>query len=234
MVSAAEAQKFREAQQGIRVLVDRDLNRLWSQVWGKDADPAHVRDLFLDRVPRLVERYGTDAASLAAQWYEVQREAAGVGGRFAALPSGSPYLDVVEPAVRRTAGALWTPTPADMLTGLTAVIGKYVLAAGRQTIADNAGRDPKARGWGRVTRRGACNFCRMLAGRGGVYTEASVHFAAHGDCNCAAAPNWDRNAPEVDVAMYQASQRTSRMTPEQRETHNARIQGWMAAHQGEF
>ena len=120
MVSAAEAQKFREAQQGIRVLVDRDLNRLWGQVWSKDADPAHVRDLFLDRVPRLVERYGTDAANLAAQWYEVQREAAGVGGRFAALPSGSPYLDVVEPAVRRTAGALWTPTPADMLTGLTA------------------------------------------------------------------------------------------------------------------
>lgn len=232
MVSAADAQKFREAQQGIRVLVDRDLDRMWARIWSKDAHPGAVRDAFLRQVPTLVSRYGADAANLAAQWYEMQREAAGVSGMFTALPSDSPYLDVVEPSVRRTAGALWTPTPLDMLVGLKAFTGKYVLAASRQTIADNAGRDPKARGWQRITRARACDFCRMLAGRGGVYTEASVHFASHGDCNCAAAPTWDQHAPEVDVAMYQASARTSSMTPEQRDAHNARVQSWIATHQG--
>lgn len=64
----------------------------------------------------------------------------------------------------------------------------------------------------------------MLAGRGAVYKEATVHFASHGDCNCAAVPSWDQNAPEVDVSLYKASQRTSTMTPAQRESHNALIQ----------
>lgn len=212
MVSAADAQAFRQAQVGIRVLVERDLNRLWDQVWSTAVSPERVRDLFLDRVPLLVERYGLDAANLAAEWFEVQRAASGVGGAFAALPVASPYQDAVEPMVRRTAGALWTPTPETMLIGLKASTGKYVLAAARATITTNTDRDPKARGWKRITSARACEFCRALAGRGGVYTEASVHFASHGDCNCAAAPEWDPSAEPVDVAAYRASVRTTSET----------------------
>lgn len=103
------------------------------------------------------------------------------------------------------------------------VIPKYVLAASRATIITSVGRDPRASGWKRVTRVGACRFCRMLSGRGAVYKEATVHFASHGDCNCAAAPSWDPNAPEVDVSLYKASQRTTSMTPEQKRAHNALI-----------
>ena len=84
-------------------------------------------------------------------------------------------------------------------------------------------------GWHRETRPGACDFCRMLAGRGGVYKESTVRFAAHDDCGCVAVPSWDANAPEVDVMAYVASERTSRMSPAQRERHNQRVRDWIAS-----
>jgi hypothetical protein len=49
--------------------------------------------------------------------------------------------------------------------------------------------DPKARGWMRVG-SGRCDFCRMLIGRGAVYTESTVDFHAHDHCGCGATPAW--------------------------------------------
>lgn len=228
MVSASEAERLRQAQIGVRRLVERDLNRMWARVWSSFPDgptkPYNVRDAFLQSVPNLVNRYGEDAAAVAADWYEIQRDREGVGGSFRAVIAPSPYQDATEGMVRRTAGALWTPNPEAMLVGLRAATGKYVLAASRATVQRNVSRDPASSGWQRVVRPGACEFCRLLHGRGAVYRESTVHFAAHGDCNCAAAPSWDPNAPEVDVDLYEASKRTSQMSPEERERHNALIQ----------
>lgn len=212
MVSAADAQRLRAAQAGIRTLVDRDLDRMWERIWSQipagPTQPYRVRDAFLQQIPTLVDRYGEVAAAAAADWYEAQRELAGVSGAFTADLAGSVYdLDAIDGTVRRSAGALWTPDPMGMLASLKPVLGKYVLSAGRETIIRATGRDPHASGWQRVTRAGACEFCQLLAGRGGVYKRDTVHFAAHGKCNCAAVPSWDKDAPEVDVEAYEASRR---------------------------
>lgn len=210
MVSPSDAERLRQAQMGVRRLVERDLDRMWERLWSQYEDrPYDLRDAFLRSLPTLVSRYGEQAAALAADWYDEQREIAGAAGRFRATLQPSPYEDAVEGTVRRTAGALFTGQPEAMRTGLMAATGKYVLAAARQTIVTATDRDPAARGWQRVVRAGACGFCRMLAGRGGLYTKTSVHFASHDDCNCASAPSWDPNAPEVDVEQYRASIRTT-------------------------
>jgi hypothetical protein len=175
-------------------------------------------------VPALVRQYGDAAATISADWYDDVRATERVAGRFRAVMAGSPYQDASEGLARRAAGALFTPSPEDALATLLPAVGKYVLAAGRQTIAISTHRDPRAAGWQRVTRSGSCGFCRMLAGRGDVYKESTAHFASHGDCNCAAVPSWDQGAPEVDVALYRASQRTTGMSPDQKEAHNALIQ----------
>lgn len=222
MVSPAEADRLRQAQIGVRRLVERDLTAFFASL--DLSRPEVARDALLEYVPYLVETYGDSAAAVAADWYDEVRSAESVPGRFRALAQPSPYQSAVEETVRRAAGSLFTDSPAGTLTALLAPSGKYVLAAGRQTIATSTARDPRASGWQRVTRVGACGFCRMLSGRGGVYREATAHFAAHGDCNCAAVPSWDPNAPEVDVALYKASQRTTLMGPDQRERHNALIQ----------
>lgn len=228
MVSSADAARLRRAQVGIRKKVERDLDRMWSRIWSQiPAGPTqapNVRDAFLRQMPVLVARYGEEAATVAADWYELQRARAGVGGAFRASLASSPYgADAVEGAVRRTAAALWTPRPEAMREGLKSAAGKYVLGASRATIQWNVSRDPRASGWERVTSGDSCEFCEMLAGRGAVYKDDTVHFAAHKSCNCAAVPSWDPSAPEVDVEMYQASERTTHMSPEAREQHNALI-----------
>lgn len=39
-------------------------------------------------------------------------------------------------------------------------------------------------GYQRVASPGACDFCRMLAGRGTVYSAAAVNTDAHDHCRC--------------------------------------------------
>lgn len=232
MVSRAEAERLRLAQSGIRALVERDLAAFFDAL---NLDrPEAARDALLDFMPALVAQYGEAAAAVAADWYDEMRAAERVPGRFRAQVQDSPYQDAVEPTVRRAAGALFTDNPAEALTALAASSGKYALAAGRQTIVYSTDHDPRTSGWERVVRSGACGFCRMLHGRGAVYKESTVHFAAHKECNCAAVPSWDPNAPEVDVAQYEASQRMTALreraatgdadAARQLEKHNALIQ----------
>lgn len=226
MVSAADTARLRAAQVGVRRLVERDLSSFFMSL--DLSRPERVRDELLRFVPVLVRAHGESAAAIAADWYDDLRAGERVPGRFRAVMVGSPYLDATEGTVRRAAGSLFTDTPGLALTTLLPSMGKYVLAAGRQTIAASTFQDPQASGWQRVVRAGACNFCRMLHGRGAVYRESTAHFASHKSCNCAAAPSWDRDAPEVDVRLYEVSKRTSAMTPEQREEHNARVREYLA------
>lgn len=212
MVSPADADQFRRAQLGVRRLVERDLDRMWERIWSRipsgPTQAANVRDAFLRQLPVLVNRHGEMAATLAADWYDTQRALHGVSGAFTADVRSTPYLaQRVEGTVRRTAGALWTPRPEEMMVGLRSAVGKYVLEAGRETIAQATYRDPQARGWQRIVRPDSCDFCRMLHGRGAVYVRETAFFASHKSCNCAAVPSWDPNAPEVDVEQYRASDR---------------------------
>lgn len=233
MVSSADAQRLRQAQIAVRRLAERDLTAFFGSL--NLARPEAARDALLEYVPFLVQQYGESAAAVAADWYDEVRAAESVPGRFRALAQPSPYQSAVEDTVRRAAGSLFTDSPAATLTALTATSGKYVIAASRQTIAYSSDRDPRARGWRRVTRPGSCGFCRMLAGReGAVYTRQSVHFASHDDCNCASVPSWDPNAPEVDVPQYEGSLRTTALrlrasagdqsAARQLEQHNALVQ----------
>jgi hypothetical protein len=207
VVSAADAAELRQALIGVRALVDQDLTAFFTSL---NLDhPESARDQLLEFVPLLVAQYGEVAASFAADWYDEMRAVEEVFGRFRATEQVSPYTDATEGLVRRAAGALFTQDPAGALLTLTSSTGKYALAAGRQTVVTATDRDPQASGWQRVTRSGSCRFCRMLAQRGAVYKESSAFFASHGDCNCAAVPSWDPDAPEVDTFAYEASIRTS-------------------------
>jgi hypothetical protein len=85
-----------------------------------------------------------------------------------------------------------------------------------------------ASGWHRETRPCACDFCRLLAGRGGVYKKATANFSAHGECQCVAVPSWDASAAEVEVEQYIASERTSKMSAAQRARHTARVRAFLA------
>ena len=223
MVSAADTAQLRQAQQGLRKLVEAELRNL------VDVRPSRgivgLRNELLRSIPALVEYYGEAAATVAADWYENVRDAENIPAkqRFHSELIIPDRFKETEGTVRRAAGALFTDDPEAFLRSVNGPISRYVIDASRATVIENTHRDPQARGWQRITRAGSCDFCRMLAGRGSVYVARTAQFAAHNDCNCAAAPSWDPTAPEADVRQYEASERTARMDEEQKQAHRERI-----------
>lgn len=191
-------------------------------------DPEAVRDALLRFMPTLTTRYGEIAASLAADWYDELRAEQAVAGRFSARMADPVPTAAIEEQVRFGAQHLWSATPEATFTFLAGNLQKYVLQPARDTIQQNAMRDPQAAGWHRETRAGSCKFCRMLAGRGEVYKKESADFSAHTDCNCVAVPSWDADAEEVGVKQYVASERTSAMSEKERADHTARVRAYLA------
>lgn len=227
MASASEVAVLRSANRGLVALATRDLRAFWESL---NLDrPEAARDALLRFMPALVEQYGEAAASVAADFYDDLRAAERVSSSFRARMADPVAADVVAARTRFGAQHLFTEDPSQTLAFLTGAATKYVLQPGRNTIVRSALADPAASGWHRETRPGACGFCRLLAGRGNVYRRETARFAAHDDCGCVAVPSWDANAPEVPVSAYVASERTSRMSPAQREAHNARVRDYIAA-----
>lgn len=225
MVTAAAVTRLRAANRGVTVLAGRQLAALWATLdLGR---PERARDTLVEYVPTITTAYGEIAATVAADWYEDVREST-VDGRFAAEMAATVERERVAARVRFFAGHLFTDFPAGTLSSLAGAVEKYVLQPGWDTITLNTNRDPAAVGWHRETRPGACKFCRMLAGRGGVYRRSTVDFAAHDSCHCVAVPSWDANAPEVSVRQYVASKRTSAMSDEQLEAHRRRVREFLA------
>lgn len=222
-----EESRFREGLADVADLARRDLVQFWSSLDLSSA-PEVLLEALLEYVPVLTARYGELAGEVAAEWYDELRAGAKVPGRFRARAAAVTPSEVVTGRVRSAGAHLFGSDLALTLAALDGSVTKYVLQPGRNTIRESTFRDPRARGWKRITRSGSCDFCQMLAGRGGVYLERTVRFASHGDCKCAAAPNWDPSAPEVDVEVYRQSARTGRMSAEQREAHRERAREWIA------
>lgn len=159
---------------------ERDLTALWR---GIDT-PLAARAALMDVLPALVTTYGSAASTLAAEWYDDERERRAVRGRFQAIP-----LDPTDRGAQALAG--WaTQTAKDSESLQALIIGgiqRRIADHMRLTISGSSIADPGARGWQREG-TGRCDFCSMLLGRGAVYSEASANFLSHDSCGCYAVP----------------------------------------------
>lgn len=166
----------------LALLAERDLAELWRRI----TNAAQARQALEDVLPALIQTYGLAAAAVAADWYDEARIKAEVGGSFRAFP-----IELPPPNAYSLIGwAEREATSLDTMPGLIAGgVQRRVANAARGTVMASSVADPKAQGWQRVGSP-RCDFCRMLIGRGAVYNESSVHFDAHDNCNCAAAPAW--------------------------------------------
>jgi hypothetical protein len=200
------ASEQRQALIDLTTLAKRDLFALWASLEGLGA--AETRDALAALLPALGDAYGAAAAALAADWFDELREREGVAGRFQAEPTADVGLERWESLARWGVAPLFG-AEADRVAALTLIQGglqRTVADRHRLTIVDNSIRDPRASGWRRVGVGGNCGFCRMLIGRGRVYTEASVTFRSHDHCNCAASPAWG-DVVKVTGEPFRQSQR---------------------------
>lgn len=213
--SGAAADRLRRAQRGLARLLARDMRRL-----GRVVVPQRLQEslpLWIEAVAALVGRYGDASSSLAADFYEAEREAAGVPGRFAPSLPGPPPDAQTEASLRWATKDLW-PRDAELATPAQAqpvavrleqaqrkaqgVAQKLVLDQGRETVREAVLQDRGAVAYARAAALGACAFCKLMASRGAVYKDLdSVGRAAdelfegdasvvkfHDNCRCQPIP----------------------------------------------
>lgn len=199
--STPAATRYRRAQRGLTRLLVRDVRGLRRLIL-----PQRLRESVPDwitAVQAVVDQYADTSAALAADWYEEQRDAAGVPGAFQAplaerVPEGK-----TQASLRWATKDVWprepdeaTPAQLEPLDTRLAqaqakaeqVAQKLVADQARETVTQAVRRDRQATGWARTAALGACSFCKMLAIRGAVYEQDTADFRAHNGCHCGVVP----------------------------------------------
>lgn len=155
---------------------ERDLSRLWRLV----ADGAAADEALHDLLPAIVREYGAAGGSVAAEWYDQQRNKAGARGRYTAAP-----IEADDRGAHALVGAALAQARDDsslkalILGGVQRRVADHL----RLTVANNAVVDRAAQGWIRVGSGDSCDWCGQYLD-GEVRTSAGYDFDAHDNCNC--------------------------------------------------
>lgn len=144
----------------------------------------------------------SQSAALSSNYYRTLRDAAGLKGPLPIVRAvgGWQAAAIVSLAVSGPVGAkamIAAKRPlADVIdttfVRVAGVISRHSLNGGRDTLTEYLAKD-KVR-YRRVTSGHACDFCRMLAGRGAVYVSATSRFRSHDHCHCTAEPDFTGKA----------------------------------------
>lgn len=199
----AGARRQRQVQRGLSRLLVRDVRKLRRLII-----PSRMQETvpdWIEAVRALVGEYGSASASAAADFYEAERVAARVTGRFTVPLLDPPPDEQVDNSLRWATKDLWPRDPDDPKTTAAqraplevrldaaekkaeGVAQKLVADQGRGAVQAAVQRDRMAVGYARAAALGACAFCRLLAARGMVYKQDTADFRAHDGCNCGVIP----------------------------------------------
>ncbi|GAA2192723.1 hypothetical protein [Streptomyces bangladeshensis] len=199
--SGDAAARYRAAQIGLTRLLVRDVRGLRRLIL-----PSRLRESipdWLTAMTAVIEQYARTSSHLAAEFYDAQREAAGVPGVFTVPVAEPPPQEQTEASLRWATKDLWPREPEEatpaQLQPLSVrldaaevkaeqVAQKLVADTGRGTVQEAVRQDRQATAWARSAALGACAFCKLLAARGAVYKEDTADFRAHDGCHCGVVP----------------------------------------------
>ena len=202
--AASSATTAQASQTGLVLLFARELEQAWPQL-----DPRAIKATlprFTAIIAQLVHRYGAASSTLAARFYQSQRQAAGLTGRFTVKPADPAPLTQIRSTVGWATRDMWVADPPvdQALKDLTGATEQLVLDQGRDTIIGATNTDRKAKGWARIPEPDACAFCAMLSTRGAVYKEDTVGFKAHNNCRCHVEPVFTHYEPSAQIREWDA------------------------------
>lgn len=146
----------------------------------------------------LVDEYGRYAAAVALEFYEQQRQEAGLLDDYEAqmfAPNNARLL-AWEVAEKRKQAA--DAAGALNLLGNSAI--QRVNAYADETIIRNAQTDPASPKWALVPHAGACAWCRMIGGLGFQYSKeyGKGEGMRHDSCKCTMVVDFDTKHPSLD------------------------------------
>ena len=159
--------ELRSALVDLNALMVSDLAALWRAVDGQDVE--FLRDALQAEVPGVVDPYLAAAGDITADWYEAQAPDL----NYVARPAAVVDEGQLQATARWAAGTVLTKSPVSPLDLLAGSMQRALFNESRETIVENAEVEPGAR-WARHASANACEFCRMVATRGAVYTSESA------------------------------------------------------------
>lgn len=203
------------ANKGLERFAAEDLSALWAQVNTAAEAEVALKDL----LPDIVQTYGQQAATIAADWYDDLRESMGVGGGFTSVPA-----ELSDQGTDALIG--WALDYGTDLASIQELIWggtqRRIMDWSRHTVMGSSIADPRARGWQRVSVGDTCTFCLMLVSRGAVYSESTVKFGAHDNDDCVAAPAFTGRPQPVEPFRPSMRKRS--------EADKKRAEDWIEAH----
>jgi hypothetical protein len=182
--NGAGVSRWRAAQAGLTTLLWRDLrgvrrlinpNRLQATV-----------PTWIEAVLAVIARYSDVSATLAADFYDAERDASGVPGTFTVPLADRPPDDQVTASLRWATKDLWPRNEADAtlaqlepldarleaaMSKADGAVDRLVLNAGRNTVTDAVRQDAGAIAYARAAALGCCSFCALMASRGATYKD---------------------------------------------------------------
>lgn len=181
---AASAARWRAAQTGLTILLLRNLRGLRRLI-----NPSRLQatvPTWIEAVTTVVTQHSEVAATLAADFYDGERIAAGVPGSFTVPLADPPPGEQVDNTMRWATKDLWPRDPEAATTTeaqrapldvrldqaekkAEGAAEKLVLDQGRQTVREAVQKDRYAIAYARAAALGACSFCKLMASRGAVY-----------------------------------------------------------------
>lgn len=201
--SGDAARRHRAAQRGLTRLLVRDMRGLRRLII-----PSRLEETVPDwmtAVRALIGEYGQASGSIAGDYYEAERVAARVTGRFTVPLLDPPPDERVDSGLRWATKDLWGRDPDDSATTAAqheplevrleqaekkaeGVAQKLVADQGRGAVQEAVRQDHQATAWARAAALGACYFCKAMAIRGAVYKQDTADFRAHDGCHCGVVP----------------------------------------------
>jgi len=207
----------RESKAALTLVLGEAVSTTLSLLGQASGSPVQQRALLLEAVPEVVGYYSLGSSALAADFYDDEREREAAPKLYVAEPVIVDRTEKVRRGVAWAAQPLFGDAPLDAHERLAEVIQLETARPYRDTILTNRRHDPSAVGWRRIA-SGNCKFCRMLAARGAIYSDATARFAAHGHCKCTAQPVFSSShyGEEASAVQYLASRK--KRTPAQQAT----------------
>ena len=217
----------------MRARLTRDMWRLWPALDFTRLDMTYP--LWADSVVDLVGRYESEAVQRAGEYLTDFYDAAGAPSPTVFVPNPTPREQIdaslhagsvasIKKAVR--AGRSASAALNAAFSASSQFMDRLVRDSSRDTVRVTSLFDDSFGGWRRIGTGETCAFCMMLITRDAVYTESSVRFASHGNCNCEVEPADQSLRKSVDE--YRQSDRTSAYLPDQKQADKERVQHWLA------
>lgn len=179
--------EYRKAQAELDRLVRAELDAIWQLI--ADRDLNSMRNILVEAVPAVIDKYGSASATIAAEWYEE-------------LVQANAFVPDLYSPDTWAASTRWALSPlydfGDSQTAfihLVSATTRHVRGHGRKVIDESVRRERNV-SYARVpTGAETCDFCLVLASRGPVYgTPQDARFREsdggkyHSDCYCEPVP----------------------------------------------